>query len=287
MEKAVITRLRKNFEDFVHTEDGVEFWYARDIQGLLVYAQWRNFEQVIEKAKIACKNAAQEISDHFAEGSKMVDIGSGTQREIADLKLTRYACYLIAQNGDPRKSEIAFAQTYFAMQTRKQELIEQRFAEYERISAREKLTQSEKLLAGIIFERGVDQDGFAKIKSKGDQVLFGGHSTREMKQKLNVPEKRALADFLPEVTISAKQLSNAITSHNVKENNFSGENTISSEHQRSNKEVRGALIGAGIYPERLPPSEDIKRVESRLKSEAKKFPKQVKKLKDKKLKDKK
>jgi DNA-damage-inducible protein D len=282
MEKALITRLHKNFEDFVHTEDGIEFWYARDLQNLLVYSQWRNFDQVIQKAKIACKNASQNASDHFADVSKMVDIGSGTQREIPDVKLTRYACYLIAQNGDPRKPAIAFAQTYFAIQTRKQELIEQRFAEYERISAREKLTQSEKLLAGIIFERGVDQEGFARIKSKGDQVLFGGHSTRDMKQKLNVPDKRALADFLPEVTISAKQLSNAITSHNVKEKNLSGESPISSEHQKSNKEVRGALIGAGIYPERLPPSEDIKKVESRLKSETRKFPKQVKKLKDKK-----
>jgi DNA-damage-inducible protein D len=282
MEKTLITRLHKNFEDFVHTEDGIEFWYARDLQNLLVYSQWRNFDQVIQKAKIACKNASQNASDHFADVSKMVDIGSGTQREIPDVKLTRYACYLIAQNGDPRKPEIAFAQTYFAIQTRKQELIEQRFAEYERISAREKLTQSEKLLAGIIFERGVDQEGFARIKSKGDQVLFGGHSTRDMKQKLNVPDKRALADFLPEVTISAKQLSNAITSHNVKEKNLSGESPISSEHQKSNKEVRGALIGAGIYPERLPPSEDIKKVESRLKSETRKFPKQVKKLKDKK-----
>jgi DNA-damage-inducible protein D len=281
MEKTLITRLHKNFEDFIHTEDGLEFWYARDLQNLLVYSQWRNFDLVIQKAKIACKNASQEVSDHFADVSKMVDIGSGTQREIPDVKLTRYACYLIAQNGDPRKPEIAFAQTYFAIQTRKQELIEQRFAEYERISAREKLTQSEKLLAGIIFERGVDQEGFARIKSKGDQILFGGHSTRDMKQKLNVPDKRALADFLPEVTISAKQLSNAITSHNVKEKNLSGESPISSEHQKSNKEVRGALIGAGIYPERLPPSEDIKKVESRLKSETKKFPKQVKKLKDK------
>jgi DNA-damage-inducible protein D len=279
MEKELITRLHKNFEDFVHNEDGVEYWYARDIKNLLDYTQWRNFEQVIEKAKIACKNALQEVSDHFADVSKMVDIGSRTQRKIADVKLTRYACYLIAQNGDPRKPEIAFAQTYFAMQTRKQELIEQRFAEFERISAREKLSQSEKLMAGIVFERGVDQEGFARIKSKGDQVLFGGYSTKQMKQKLKVPEKRALADFLPEVTISAKQLSNAITSHNIKEKNLAGENIISSEHQRSNKEVRGALLGAGIYPENLPPSEDIKKVEARLKSETKKLPRQVKKLK--------
>lgn len=278
MEKELITKLHKNFEDFVHNEDGVEFWYARDLQGLLGYAKWENFVAAVEKAKVSCSSSNNAVSDHFLDVRKMVDIGSGTQREIADVKLTRYACYLIAQNGDPRKSEIAFAQTYFAIQTRKQELIEQRFAEVERISAREKLTQSEKLLAGIAFERGVDQEGFARIKSKGDQVLFGGNTTRDMKQKLNVPEKRALADFLPEVTISAKQLANAITSHNVKDKNLSGEAPISSEHQRSNKEVRGALIGAGIYPEKLPPAEDIKKVESRLKSEGKKLPKQTKKL---------
>jgi len=158
MEKELITRLHKNFEDFVNHEDGVEFWFARDLQQLLSYTQWRNFEQVIEKAKLACQTADQEISDHFADVSKMVDIGSGSNREIADIKLTRYACYLIAQNGDPKKEEIAFAQTYFAIQTRKQEIIEQRLAEFERVSAREKLTQSEKILAGVVFERGVDQE---------------------------------------------------------------------------------------------------------------------------------
>lgn len=283
MEKELITRLHKNFEDFVCNDEDVEFWFARDLQKLLGYAKWENFTTVIEKAKQACIAANNEASNHFLDVRKMVDIGSGTQREIIDTKLTRYACYLIAQNGDPRKSEIAFAQTYFAIQTRKQELIEQRFAEFERISARVKLMQSEKLLAGIVFERGVDQEGFARIKSKGDQLLFGGYSTREMKQKLKVPDKRALADFLPEVTISAKQLSNAITSHNVREKNLASEDVISSEHQNSNKEVRGALIGAGIYPERLPPAEDIKKVESRLKSETKKLPKQVKKLKEKRV----
>lgn len=284
MEKELISRLHKNFEDFVHSEDDVEFWYARDLQNLLGYARWENFTTAIEKAKQACISAKNKSTDHFLDATKLVDIGSGTQREVADVKLTRYACYLIAQNGDPRKAEIAFAQTYFAMQTRKQELIEQRFAEFERISAREKLTQSEKLLAGITFERGVDQEGFARIKSKGDQILFGGHSTREMKQKLNVLEKRALADFLPEVTISAKQLSNAITAHNIREKNLTGESPISSEHTKSNKEVRGALTRAGIYPERLPAAEDIRKVKSRLKSESKKLPKEVKKLRGKKTK---
>lgn len=279
MEKELITRLHKNFEDFIRHEDDVEFWYARDLQELLSYTQWRNFEQVIEKAKISCHNAGQNISDHFADVSKMVDLGSGSQREIADTKLTRYACYLIAQNGDPKKEEIAFAQTYFAIQTRKQEVIEQRLLEYERLLARDKLTQSEKVLAGVVFERGVNQEGFARIKSKGDEVLFGGHSTKAMKQQLAVPENRALADFLPTVTVTAKQLANEMTSYNVKARDIKGENPISSEHQRNNREVRGALTRAGIYPEKLPPAEDIKKVQKRLNSESKKLPKNVEKIK--------
>lgn len=279
MKKEIIVRLHKNLEDYVNNEDGVEFWYARDLQGLLGYAKWENFAVAIEKAKQSCIMANNEVSNHFPDARKMVDIGSGTQRKIQDIKLTRYACYLIAQNGDPRKEEIAFAQTYFAIQTRKQELIEQRVAEVERLSAREKLTQSEKILAGIVFERGIEQEGFARIKSKGDEALFGGYSTREMKQKLKIPEKRALADFLPEVTISAKQLANAITSHNVKAKKIAGETPITLEHKISNKEVRGALTGAGIYPETLPPYEDIRKVESRLNVENKKLSKDTTKIK--------
>lgn len=278
MKKKLITRLHKNFEELAHHEDGVEFWYARDLQSLLGYTRWENFFTAISKAKQACISANNQETDHFLDATKMVDIGSGTQREILDIKLTRYACYLIAQNGDPKKEEIAFAQTYFAIQTRKQEIIEQRLSEFERLTAREKLTRSEKILSGVVFERGVDQDGFARIKSKGDEVLFGGRSTREMKQKLAVPEKRALADFLPTVTVAAKQLANEMTSLNVKARDLKGENPISAEHQRNNQEVRGALTRAGIYPEKLPPAEDIKKVQSRLKSDGKKLPKQVKKL---------
>lgn len=279
MEKELIIRLHKNFEDFVNHEDGVEFWYGRDLQVLLEYREWRNFAQVIEKAKLACYNAHLELSDHFVDVNKMVDVGSGTQREIADLKLTRYACYLIAQNGDPRKEIIAFAQTYFAVQTRKQELIEERLKELRRIEQREHLAQTEKRLAGIAFERGVDSKGFARIKSSGDEVLFGGNSTQQMKQKLSVPASRPLADFLPTVTIAAKALANEITEHNVVNNDLRGESPIGREHDASNKAVRKALIERNVIPEKLPPAEDIKKVQSRVKAERKRLPKQTKRLK--------
>ncbi len=193
MQKDLITKLHRTFEDSVNTEDGIEFWYARDLQRLLDYTQWRNFELVIEKAKIACKNSNNAVSDHFADVSKVIEAGKGALHEVSDYRLTRYACYLIAQNGDSRKTEIAFAQTYFAIQTRKQEILEKRFEEAERLAARERLTESEKLPAGIAFERGVDGEGFARVKSRGDQVLFGGNTTSEMKRRLKLPEKRALA----------------------------------------------------------------------------------------------
>jgi len=206
MDKAIVVRLHSSFEEMVqkHPEAGTEFWCARDLQMLLGYSQWRSFAAVIEKAITACQKAGYDPKDHFAHIGKMVVLGSGARREIEDIALTRYACYLIAQNGDPSKEEIAFAQTYFAVQTRRQEVIEKRLAEAERVSARKKLTHSEKELSGIIFDRMRDNESFGRIRSKGDMALFGGRTTQDMKRRLDVPAKRPLADFLPTITIKAK-----------------------------------------------------------------------------------
>lgn len=281
MEKQLIVRLHKNFEDCAHIEDGVEFWYARELQLLLGYNEWRNFENVVSKAKIACETAKQKASDHFVGVNKTIPMPKGASKDLSDIKLTRYACYLIAQNGDPRKDEIAFAMTYFAVQTRKQEIVEQRLAQWERLHAREKLSITEKDLSGVLFERGVDGQGFARIRSKGDQALFGGYNTQDMKKKLGVPDKRPLADFLPSVTIKAKDLATEITSFNLKKDRaLKGEMPITSEHVKNNKNMRDMLAKSGIRPEALPPEEDTKKLERKLKSEDKKLPKAVKKLKE-------
>ena len=216
MERAVVSFLNKKFEDCAFEHEGVECWSARDLQVLLEYTQWRNFEEVIEKAKISCEKAGNKVENHFADVSKMVKIGSQSEREIDNVFLTRYACYLITQNGDPRKEVIAFAQTYFAVQTRKQEILEERLALAERMEARAKLTASETELSKLIYERGVDDEGFARIRSKGDTALFGGHRTLEMKRKHGLPENRPLADFMPTVIIAAKNLATEMTNHNVK-----------------------------------------------------------------------
>lgn len=279
MKKEIIVQLNKTFEESAYTQNGVEYWMARDMQKLLDYTEWRNFLLVVDKAKIACMKSGQNISDHFVDVNKMVKLGSGSERQIEDIMLTRYACYLIAQNGDPSKEQIAFAQSYFAIQTRKQELLEERIALVERVHAREKLADTESELSGVVYERGVDGEGFARLRSKGDHALFGGYTTLDMKKKLGLPDKRPLADFLPTITIKAKDFAAEITSFNTKKNNLRGEPAITSEHVKNNRDVRNLLGKSGIRPEALPPEEDIKKLQRRLKSEGKKIAKDAKKIK--------
>lgn len=281
MKKELIAELFQKFENACYLFEGVECWSARELQDIFQYAQWRNFENVIEKAKKACENAGEKISDHFADISKTIPMPKGASKTIEDIALTRYACYLIAQNGDPTKSEVAFAQTYFAVQTRKQEIIEKRLLDVARVSAREKLSHSEKKLSGIIYERGVDEKGFAIIRSKGDQALFGGLNTQMMKNKLEVPDGRPLADFLPTLTIKAKDFATELTSHNVIEKDLKGHEQISEEHVDNNLAVRKILKERGVQPENLPPAEDVKKVERRLKGDEKKMLNELKKNKKK------
>ncbi len=270
MKKELIQSLTTTFEAHAQqTEGGVEYWLARDLQYLLGYSKWDNFLNVVSKAKTACELSGHEVHDHFADVSKMVDLGSGSQRQIDDLILTRLACYLIAQNGDPRKEAIAFAQTYFAYQTRRAELIEQRLLEAERVSARHKLTQTEKELSGVIYEQTGGNQDFALIRSKGDHALFG-KSTQEMKATWKVPASRPLADFAPTIILKAKDFAAEITIHNAREKKLGSEKAISQEHVTNNDAVRKTLLSRGIRPEHLPAAEDVKKVERRLASEQKK-----------------
>ncbi|MBL6467897.1 MAG: DNA damage-inducible protein D [Mogibacterium sp.] len=283
MDKNKITIRKLQLDELIHIEKDtqVEYWLARELMSVLGYERWENFEKSIRRAKESCESQGIAIEDHFREVTKMVQIGSSAKRKIKDYMLTRYACYLIAMNGDTQKEEIAFAQSYFAVQTRKQELIEERIALIERTRARDKLRESEKRLSQNIYERGVDDAGFGRIRSKGDSALFGGRTTQEMKRKLGVKDNRPLADFLPTLTIAAKNLATEMTNYNVEDKNLQGENAITDEHVQNNSSVREMLGQRGIKPEELPPAEDIKKLERRVKSQEKKLAKEAEAFQDK------
>lgn len=270
MKTEEIKQLFEQFENASSTIEEVECWSARELQKLLGYSKWENFENVILKAKESCKNAGENISDHFPDIRKTITMPKSAEKEINDILLTRYACYLIAQNGDSRKPEISFAQNYFAVQTRRAEIIEERLLEYEHVKAREKLSQTETQLSGILYQRGIDSEGFAVIRSKGDQALFN-LSTLALKKKLGIPEKRPVADFLPTISIKAKDLAAEMTGLNVQTKDLSGQSKIEKEHIDNNKAVRNMLTQRGIIPENLPPAEDVKKIERKHKSEEKKI----------------
>ena len=282
MKRELITRLHRKFEELVHKEvqSGTEFWLARDLQSVFDYKRWANFTRVIDRAMTACDRAGYDPSDHFLEVRKMVSLRDGSEKEkqVEDYALTRYACYLIAQNADSSKDPVAFAQTYFAVQTRRQEMIESRLADQERLDARKKLSRSEKVLSGLIYEHVENEGGFSRIRTKGDQALFGGVTTRQMKQRLHVPKGRALADFLPTITIKAKDFANEITNFSIKRDYLHTEAQITREHIKNNRDVRKLLQKRRILPEELPAAEDVKKIERRISTEEKKLPQAVKRL---------
>lgn len=280
MKTEILMQLQSQFETIKQSIPGedIEFWFARDLMEPLGYARWENFQTAIKRAIESCETTGFNPENHFRGVTKMVKVGSGAERPIEDFMLTRYACYLIAQNGDPRKEAIAFAQSYFAIQTRRQELIEDRMRLQARLDAREKLRESEKTLSQNIYERGVDDEGFGRIRSKGDAALFGGHTTQVMKDRYGITKTRPLADFLPTLTIAAKNLATEMTNHNVHQEDLKGETAITREHIQNNQSVREMLDKRGIKPEELPPEEDIKKLERRIKADEKRIEKQSGKL---------
>ncbi|MFA5804846.1 MAG: DNA damage-inducible protein D [Melioribacteraceae bacterium] len=279
MKKEIIKQLKINFEEAAYEQEGIEYWLARDLQLLLGYSEWRNFSNAVEKAKEACKNSQIDVNYHFVNVNKTIPMPKSAEKNIDDIMLTRYACYLIAQNGDPRKEQIAFAQSYFALQTRKQELLEERIKLIERVAAREKLIATETELSKNIYERGVDHEGFGRIRNRGDEALFGGFTTLQMKKKLNIPGNRPLADFLPIITIKAKDLATEITNFNVKRIDLRGEPQITHEHVKNNEDVRNLLAKSKIKPEELPAEEDIKKLQRRVKTQNREVLNEAKKLK--------
>lgn len=278
MERLDIEKRKLTLDDLaqIDEESGIEYWFARDIMGFLGYAKWQNFEVAVKKAMVSAEGSKVPVQNHFTSVSKMVELGSGAKRELKDYKLTRYACYLIAQNGDSRKEEIAFAQSYFALQTRKQELIEERMAALTRIAVRGQLSEAESEFSRIAYERGVDGAGFARIRSKGDAALFGGYATADMKRRLGVKGSKPLADHLPSVTLAAKQLATEMTNHNVVRKDLHGEPPIAGEHVQNNAGVRGLLGQRGIRPEELPPEEDVRKLERRVLGEERRLERDAK-----------